>query len=120
MAVSVDRFAVASVAVLHVCFLALVPTIETHARMYFRGIRCPVTREDCVAECVALAWKWSLALAERGKDPCAFPRAFAALVARAVKCGRRLCGQERAKDVLSPIAQQRHGFHVERLPSSTR
>ena len=45
---------------------------------------------------------------------------FAALVARAVKCGRRLCGQERSGDVLSFVAQQRHGFRVERLPSTTR
>src|SRR5262249_57993271 len=34
--------------------------------------------------------------------------------------GRRLCGKERARDVLSLLAQQRHGFRVGRLPSSTR
>jgi hypothetical protein len=120
MTTSVNRLAAASLEVLHVRFLALVPRIETHATIFFRGIRCPVTREDRVQECVALAWKWFLSLAVRGKDVFAFPMAFTALVARAVKCGRRLCGQERVKDALSPLAQQRHAFRVGRLPISTR
>jgi hypothetical protein len=119
MTVSVNRFAVTSVEVLHVRFLALVPQIETHAQICFRGIRCPVTREDRVQECIALGWKWFLRLAEQGKDVFAFPMAFAALVARTVRCGRRLCGQERARDVLSPLAQQRHAFRVGSLPTST-
>src|SRR5205823_10466559 len=42
------------------------------------------------------------------------------LVARAVKSGRRACGMERAEDVMSPVAQQRHSFTLEALPSSTR
>ncbi len=45
---------------------------------------------------------------------------LARFAARAVRNGRRLCGQEKPKDVLSPVAQQRHGFQVESLPSSTR
>src|SRR5262249_56372109 len=39
--------------------------------------------------------------------------------ARAVNSGRRVCGHERAKDVLSPVAQRRHGFAVEALPHAT-
>ncbi len=120
MTTSVNRLAAAPVALLHVRFLALVPRVETHARILFRGVRCPVTRENRVAECVALAWKWFLRLTEQGKDVFAFPMAFAALVARAVRCGRRLCGQERARDALSPLAQQRRRFRVGRLPTSTR
>jgi hypothetical protein len=119
MTLSVNRFTVVSIAVLHLRFLRLVPKIETHAQVYFRGIKCPVKKEDKIQECVALAWKWFLSLSARGKDVFAFPMAFAALVARAVKCGRKLCGQERAKDVLSPIAQQRYCFQVEVLPTST-
>src|SRR5262249_38846370 len=108
------------VAVLHARFLRLLPKVETHARIAFRGVRCPVKQEDRVQECVALGWKWFLRLSEQGKDVFAFPMAFAALLARAVKCGRRLCGQERSGDVLSFVAQQRHAFRVELLPSSTR
>src|SRR5262249_50944172 len=120
MTVSVNRSAVVSIEGLHVRFLTLVPCIETHARMYFRDIRCPVKKEDKVQECVALGWQCFRRLTARGKDVFAFPVVFAATVARAVKCGRRLCGKERTSDVLSLLAQQRHGFRVERLPSSTR
>ena len=101
-------------------FLALLPRLELHARITFRGVRCPDRRADAVAETVALAWKWHVRLAERGKDVTRFPAAFAALAARAVRCGRRLCGQELAKEVLSPVAQRTHGFRVEHLPASTR
>jgi DNA-directed RNA polymerase sigma subunit (sigma70/sigma32) len=45
---------------------------------------------------------------------------FVFLVARAVKSGRKVCGQEKARDVLSPLAQQRQGFKVESLPTSIR
>jgi hypothetical protein len=74
------------VAVLHARFLRLLPKIETHARIVFRGVRCPVRQEDRVQECVALGWKWFLRLSEQGKDVFAFPMAFASLLARAVKC----------------------------------
>jgi len=104
---------------LHVTFLTLVPRIETHARIYFRFVDCPETRADKVAEAVALTWRWFVRLADRGKDVTTFPAAFASLVTKVVKSGRRLCGQEKVKDVLSPLAQQRHGFKVESLPSST-
>jgi hypothetical protein len=45
--------------------------------------------------------------------------ALAGYAVRAVRSGRRLCGQERARDVLSPLAQQRHDFVVARLPDFT-
>jgi hypothetical protein len=65
---------------------------------------------------VALTWKWHLRLAERGKDATQFPSAIATFAARAVRCGRRLAGMDRAKDVLSPVAQRRKGFAVGKLP----
>ena len=105
---------------LHAAFLALLPRIELHARLYFRGLRCPHRRDDAVAETVALTWRWFVRLVERGKDPLTFPTVLAAYAARAVRCGRRLCGQGGGKDVLSPLARQRHGFAVEGLPNSVR
>lgn len=110
--------AVPSVAdALQTAFLALVPRIETHARIYFRHVRCLDKRADLVADTVALAWTWYRRLVERGKDVAHFKMAFIFLVTRAVKSGRRLTGQEKAKDVLSPSAQKRHGFAVATLPS---
>jgi hypothetical protein len=105
---------------LQATFLALLPRIENHARMVFRHVRCPVTREERVAEVNALAWKCFCRLVERRKDVMKFPMAFAGLVARTVRYGRRLCGKERANDVMSPVAQRRHGFVVTSLPLSTR
>jgi hypothetical protein len=103
---------------LHAAFLSILPRIELHACVYFRGIRCPQRKDDAVQETVAMSWRWFVRLVEQGKDPLAFPVALASYAARAVKCGRRLCGQLKGKDVLSPLAQQRHGFAVEPLPHS--
>jgi hypothetical protein len=105
---------------LHATFQALLPKLLTHADIYFRSIRCPDTRADRIAECMALAWKWLIRLHERDKDVNQFTMVFVYLVARAVKSGRRLTGQERAKDVLSSRAQRKHAFKVEELPASTR
>jgi len=65
---------------------------------------------------IGLAWTWHVRLAEKGKDATAYPTALACYPARAVQSGSRLAGQERANDVLSPVAQQRHHFFVGRLP----
>jgi hypothetical protein len=108
-----------SLHLLHAAFLSILPRIELHAQVYFRGLKCPHRKAEAVQETLALAWKAFVRLTERGKDPLTFPATFARFAARAVKCGRRLCGQEKAKDVLSSLAQQRHGFGVEPLPHST-
>jgi hypothetical protein len=104
---------------LHARFLALLPRLELHARITFRGLRCPGRQEDAVQEVLALCWQWFLRLCERGKDATAFASALAGYAARAVRCGRRLCGHERAREVLSPVAQRKGGFRVEHLPAST-
>jgi hypothetical protein len=100
-------------------FLAFLPRVELHARIYFRFL--PHDRkEEAVAETIALAWRWFVRLAERGKDAAQFVSALASYAARAVLSGRRLCGQLPGKDVLSELAQRRHGFTVQALPQSTR
>lgn len=101
---------------LHARFQIILPRIELHARIYFRHLPVGPNRDDAIAETVGLAWRWYVRLIERGKDPHLFPSALATYAARAVKSGRRVCGQERAKDALSPLAQQRHGFAVGKLP----
>jgi hypothetical protein len=104
---------------MHDAFLSILPRIERHGQFAFRGVRCPQQRADCIAEMVALCWLWFVRLVERGKDPLAFPVVLAGYAARQVKCGRGLCGQEKGQDVLSGLAQRRHGFHVGSLPHST-
>jgi hypothetical protein len=105
----------ARVAVLQATFLLILPRIELHGRVYFRYKRAD-KREEMVAEMVGLCWRWFVRLVQRGKDPTAFASALAGYAARAVNSGRRVCGMDRAKDVLSPRAQRRHGFTVSKLP----
>lgn len=97
-------------------FLIALSRIVRHAKVYFRHVRCRHRQADCVSEAVGLCWKWWLRLVERGKDPSKFVSVLATFAARAVRSGRRVCGQEQAKDVLSPVAQERHGISVNSLP----
>jgi hypothetical protein len=104
---------------LHTRFLAILPRIELHARISFRDVKCAGQKADCIAETIALCWKWFRRLAERGQDAQEFVSALAGYATRAVRSGRRLCGQLPINDVLSELAQLRHGFKVRPLPSST-
>jgi hypothetical protein len=107
-----------NLAALHDQFVTrIMPAVERHARVYFRHLRCPHAKQDAVADATALAWRWFVRLTERGKDTAQFPSAIAAFAARAVNAGRRVCGQEKPRDVLSRIAQKRHGFAVETFPN---
>ena len=107
---------VASLADLQARFLQIRERIETHARIYFRHVKCWFKKADFIAETVALAWKWFRRLAQKGKDAREFASALASYAARAVKCGRRITRQLKPKDVLTEVAQQRHGFCVGKLP----
>lgn len=97
-------------------FERILPRIERHATIYFRDLKCPAKKADAIAEAVALTWKWFVRLAERGKDATQFPMVLANFAAKHVRSGRRVCGQEKAHDAMSPNAQQRHGFAVGKLP----
>src|SRR5262249_26379129 len=98
-------------------FLAILPVLERHGRVCFGHFKCRHRLEEALAEMAALAWKWFLRLVEQGKDGGDFPTTIATFAARAVRTGRRLCGQERARDVLSPRAQRRKHFTVQALPA---
>jgi hypothetical protein len=105
---------------LHAHFLAILPRIETHAQICFRHLRCPGKKDDAIADTIAIAWKWFLRINEQGKDVSEFVGTLADYAVRHVRAGRKLCGQDKAKDVLSPRAQQMKSFTVEPLASSTR
>ena len=103
-------------AALQAHFLTIQPRIETHARIFFRGIRCFHEKADRIAETVALAWKWFKRMAKRGKDATQFPSVLATYAAKTVKAGRRIAGQLKTKDVMNERTQQRKGFYVSKLP----
>lgn len=94
-------------------FLAVLPRIETHLRVAFRGVRCPHHRADLHQEAVAVSWKWFRRASERGKDPRRFVSRIATYAAAHTRSGRRLATDDSARDVLSPVAQRRHGFSVQ-------
>src|SRR5947209_12400723 len=98
-------------------FERAMPRIVRHAEVVFRSIRCPHRKADLISEAVALAFKWWLRLRQKRKDPNRFVSAIATFAAKAARSGRRVCGQEKAKDVLSPRAQQLHAFTVGTLPT---
>src|SRR4051812_3178008 len=100
-------------------FLVLLPRVQLHGRIYFRHLRCQQTRSEAIAEMVALCWRWFRTLANQGRDAAEFVSALATYAARAVSTGRRLCGQDGAKDVLSRRAQRRRGFAVSTLPDGS-
>jgi hypothetical protein len=97
-------------------FVAVLGRLRHHAEVCFRHVKCPGRRADLVAESLALAWAWFLGLVARGKDVSGFVSRLADYAVRHARCGRRLCGMERAKDALSPRAQTRRGFLVQTLP----
>ena len=101
---------------LHASFLAMVPRIVTHGQISFRHIRCPLQKEDAIAEMVAIAWLWHVRLAQRGRDGSQFVNALACYAARRVQSGGRLTGMDRSGDVLSSRAQRAHDFVVVQLP----
>jgi hypothetical protein len=104
---------------LHASFLAIVPRLVSHGQVHFRHIRCPLLREDAIAEMVALVWCWHVRLVQRGKDATQFVSALASYAARRVRSGGHLGGMEKSTEVLSPWAQQANGFRVETLPDDS-
>ena len=62
---------------LQIRFLALLPRIERHGRIYFRRLKCPHRMDEALQEMRALAWLWFLRLVRRGKDPAEFASALA-------------------------------------------
>jgi len=109
-----------SIGSLQAAFLEVLPRIERQASICFSEIRCSSRRADCVAEAVALAWKWFIRLARRGKDATRFVCALTTLAARAVRSGRRACGQVRSNDVFSRTAQRRFGFTIRSVATGRR
>lgn len=111
--------AAAVVHALHHRFLTVLPRIETHCRIAFKRIRCRDTQDDCIQEAIAISYKWFVRTTEQGKDPTTFVSTIATLAVAHVRCHRKLVKSDSARDVLSPLAQRRHGFIVSSIPQKT-
>jgi serine phosphatase RsbU (regulator of sigma subunit) len=101
----------------HTGFVRMMPVIRRHARALFRYMARP-ERDEAVAEVIAVALVDYVRYLEDGVSEAVDPNALAAFAVRTVRNGGRACGQESSRDVLSPTAQHRRGFTVERLKGS--
>jgi hypothetical protein len=96
----------------HAEFLSLLPGLATHARFRFRYLTA-VNREEAVADAVAYGFVSFLRLKQRGKQPTAFPAAFATFVVLATAKGRAVGRSCTSRDVLT--AGGCRGFKVHGL-----
>ena len=98
----------------HPRFLAMLPAIEAHARIAFRGLR-PEAREDAVQEAIANALVAFVRLVQLRKLDVAYPSVLARYAVAQIQDGRRVGNRMNVRDVLSPDAQKQKNIHVERL-----
>lgn len=98
----------------HAAFAELQPRLERTAIARFRYLR-PCDRDEALSEALAFGWKWFQSLWSQSKDARTFPASFTHWILQHVRSGRRLCSAARQNDVLSPFAQRRHRFNVERI-----
>jgi hypothetical protein len=94
-------------------FLAILPTVQTHARIQFRRLSAD-QREEAIQEAIASACAAYQLLAAQGKLSVAHPSTIADYAVRQVRDGRHVGGRrDSLRDVLSPLAHRRYGFNVE-------
>ena len=98
----------------HNRFLAMLPAIETHARLAFRHLD-PEAREDAVQETIANALVAFVRLVQLQKTDVAYPSALARYAVAQIHDGRRVGNRLNVRDVLSPYAQKQKGIQVERI-----
>lgn len=93
-------------------FLSMLPAVETHARIRFR--RWPAERrEEAIAETIAAACLYYQQAVVNGRRENIRPGSLSDFAVRHVVEGRHVGGSlDRGRDVLSPRAQRRHGFHA--------
>ena len=95
-------------------FLQMLPMIENCAKRAFRDLG-PEAREDAVQEVLANAAVAFARLVELDKVDLAYPKVLARYAIAQFCDGRRVGNRRRICEVLSPYAQRKKGFRVQRL-----
>jgi hypothetical protein len=98
----------------HAAFMAMVPTIETHAKLAFRHWDAEA-REEAIQETVCNACCAYARLVERNRTDLAYAGALARFGVRQTKEGRKVGGRLNVRDVSSAYCQREKGLTVERL-----
>ena len=102
-------------------FLAILPVVQTHAKISFRQFR-PDAKEEAVSEAIASAFVAYGSLASSGKLHAAYPSTLANYAVKAVRADRHVGSGQSSKDAMSRLAQQKHWFRRLRVfvPSNGR
>jgi hypothetical protein len=95
-------------------FQTMMPGVSAALAAAFRRFR-PEQKEDALQEALANAFTAFAGLWERGRQDLAFPSVLARYAVAQWFGGRRVGGRLNSYDVLSPYAQRRKRFYVERL-----
>jgi DNA-directed RNA polymerase specialized sigma24 family protein len=93
--------------------------IERHAKAQFSLLR-PDKKEEAIQNTCATAWKAYRDLLLKGRDPSGFISMIAEFAVRHTRAGRHIMGSEKAKDVMSFVAQNRGGFSVQEYPANDK
>jgi hypothetical protein len=98
----------------HAAFEAMLPVIESHAKVAFRHLD-PDAREEAVQETVCNACRAYARLAELGKTDVAFPSVLARFGISQTKAGRKVGGKLNCCNISSIYCQKKKNLSVERL-----
>lgn len=98
----------------HAAFEAMIPIIETHARIAFRHLGREA-REEMIQEVVCNCCQAFARLTEQGKTDVAFPTALAKFGVRQAKEGRKVGSKLNVRDISSDYCQQKKSLMLERL-----
>jgi len=98
-------------------FLAVLPAILTHAKIRFRYLRA-VHKEEAIQEAIALACVSYHRLVRQGKLQALRASTLAEYAVRRVRGGRRVGCRQNSRDVLGPLAHQKHRFEIQSLTRS--
>ena len=98
----------------HAAFEAMMPIIETHARVAFRHSAAEA-RAEAIQETVCNACQAYARLVELGKTDVAFPTALARFGVAQTREGRKVGGKMNCRDISSDYCQQRKKLVLERL-----
>ncbi|HEV7226263.1 MAG TPA: hypothetical protein VGN42_26385 [Pirellulales bacterium] len=109
-----DKPAVNSKPACHAGFMVLLPDIRRHVRFAFRRLQSE-RREEAVQEALANALVAYVRLHELGKTAVAYASPLADYAVRQVCGGRQVACPLNSYEILSPYAQRKHGFTVNRL-----
>ncbi|MFZ1935560.1 MAG: hypothetical protein WCB27_07115 [Thermoguttaceae bacterium] len=98
----------------HHAFMAMVPAIERHAKLTFRGLKGEA-REEAIQEAVCNACCAYARLVELNRTDLAFPSALARFGVAQAREGRRVGGTLNSNDVSSEYCQRKKDLIFERL-----